>query len=57
MDEDLRDSMRESIRRKKLSECMDRLIKERGIKIGEVDIVEWHRLVSDAERLVAYEGI
>jgi len=57
MDEDLKDSMIESKRKKKVAECLDRLMKERKIKIAEVDSTQWHTLVLDAERLARYEGI
>jgi hypothetical protein len=56
-DEALKLSMIESKRKKKVAECLDRLMKERKIKIAEVDSTQWHKLVLDAERLARYEGI
>lgn len=53
-DEALKISMEESRRKKKVAECLDRLMKERGIRIEEVDSTKWHQLVLDAERLAKY---
>ena len=47
-------SMMESKRKKKVAECLDRLMKERNIRIEEVDSTQWHRLVLDAEKLARY---
>ena len=49
--DDLKDSMRESSRRKRVAEYMDKLMKERNIRIEEVDSTMWHRLIRDAEKL------
>ena len=49
---DLTDSMRESRRKKRVAEYMDKLMKERNIRIEEVDSTVWHQLVRDAENLV-----
>ena len=49
---DLTDSMRESRRKKRVAEYMDKLMKERNIRIEEIDLVVWHQLVRDAENLV-----
>ena len=49
---DLTDSMRESRRKKRVAEYMDKLMKERNIRIEEVDSTIWHQLVRDAEKLV-----
>jgi septal ring factor EnvC (AmiA/AmiB activator) len=52
MDIDLRDSMKESQRRKRVAEYLDKLMKERNIRIEEIDSTMWHQLVRDAENLV-----
>jgi hypothetical protein len=52
MDRDLRDSMKESQRRKRVAEYLDKLMKERNIRIEEIDSTMWHQLVRDAENLV-----
>ena len=51
MDYDLKDSMKESKRRKLVAEEMDRLIKEKNICISEVDSTRWHQLIIEAEKL------
>ena len=51
MDYDLRDSMKESQRRKRVAEEMDKLIKERNIRMEEVDSTKWHQLIIEAEKL------
>jgi hypothetical protein len=53
-DEVLKISMTESKRRKKVAECLDKLMKERNIRIEEVDSTKWHQLVLDAEKLARY---
>ena len=53
-DEDLMLSMMESKRKKKVAECLDKLMKERNIRIEEVDSTKWHQLVLDAEKLARY---
>ena len=53
-DEALKISMTESKRRKKVAECLDKLMKERNIRIEEVDSTKWHQLVLDAEKLARY---
>jgi hypothetical protein len=52
MDRDLRDSMKESQRKKRVAEYLDKLMKERNIRIEEIDSTGWHQLVRDAENLV-----
>lgn len=47
----LTDSMKESRRRKRVAEEMDRLIKERNIRMEEVDSTQWHQLIIEAEKL------
>lgn len=54
MDHELRDSVKESKRRKKVAECLDKLMKERNIRIEEVDSSAWHKLILDAESMVRY---
>jgi hypothetical protein len=51
MDYDLKDSMKESQRRKRVAEEMDKLIKERNIRMEEVDSTKWHQLIIEAEKL------
>ena len=52
MDRDLRASMKESQRKKRVAEYLDKLMKERNIRIEEIDSTGWHQLVRDAENLV-----
>lgn len=54
MDHELRDSVKESKRRKKVAECLDKLMKERNIRIEEVDSSAWHKLILDAESMARY---
>jgi hypothetical protein len=55
MDEDLKHSLDESKKKKRIMECLDRLIRERNIRISECDTSQWHQLVLDAERLAKHE--
>jgi len=52
MENNLKASMKESQRRKRVAEYLDKLMKERNIRIEEIDSTGWHRLVRDAENLV-----
>ena len=52
MDYDLRDSMKQSQHRRRLADIMDKLMKERDIKISETDSTAWHQLINDAERIL-----
>ena len=52
MDNDLGASMKESQRRKRVAEYLDKLMKERNIRIEDIDSTGWHQLVRDAENLV-----
>ena len=56
MEEDLNLSLKESKRKKRIIECLDRLIQERNIRISECDSSQWHQLVLDAERLAQYDA-
>ena len=53
MDYDLKDSMKESQRRTRVAEEMDKLIKERNIRMEEVDSTKWHQLIIEAEKLAS----
>ena len=56
MEEDLNLSLKESKRKKRIIECLDRLIQERNIQISECDSSQRHQLIFDAERLAQYDA-
>ena len=56
MEEDLNQSLQESKRKKRIIECLDRLIQERNIRISECDSSQWHRLILDAESMEKNEN-